>query len=43
MLNINNNRIQDIYKTVDVLVNFKGLNSLYINLVTEEEVDYVLK
>ncbi|TNV84525.1 hypothetical protein FGO68_gene3771 [Halteria grandinella] len=42
-INLNNNRLEDIYLTVDVLSPIPTLYSLYINLVTEEEVDYVLK
>ena len=43
MLNLNNNRITDVYKVIDCLVQFRSLKSLYINLVSEDEVDYVLK
>jgi Leucine-rich repeat (LRR) protein len=42
-INLNNNRLEDIYGTVDILSPIQTLFSLYINLVTEEEVDYVLK
>ena len=42
-LNVNNNRLENIYQTVDVLSGLSQLYSLYINLVTEEEVDYVLR
>jgi len=42
-LNLNNNKLESVFATVDVLALFPRLINLFINLVTEEEVDYVLK
>lgn len=42
-LNIDNNRIIDVYNAVNVLAGCSQLHTLNINLTTEEEVDYVLK
>jgi hypothetical protein len=42
-LNLNNNKIMNVYQTVDRLAGLESFQTLFINLVTEEEVDYVLK
>ena len=43
ILNLNNNQLEDIYQTIDILASFPHLKSLFINLAVEDEVDYVLK
>lgn len=43
ILNLNNNKIGNVFQVVDTLVPLSKLHTLLINLVTEEEVDYVLK
>lgn len=42
-MNLNNNMLEDIFETIDVISEMPLLKSLYINLNKEEQVDYILK
>jgi hypothetical protein len=43
ILNLNHNKIEDLYAVVDILSTFPNLKSLFINLALEEEVTYIMK
>ena len=42
-INLNNNRLEDVFNAIDVLSELPNLRSLFINLNKEEQVDYILK
>ena len=43
MLNLNNNKLEDLFQAIDALSTIPCLKALYINLNKEEQVDYILK
>ena len=43
LLNLNKNKFEDVYAVIDQVAQLPRLNSLFINLSEEDQVDYIMR